>query len=147
MNYPFSRTHRCVFTDILCQYTNTGLFSNLRNVSNIRQLTYPAAHVLIFPDDTEPTDTPTRSSRTAVAVGVAVITVLVLLIIATIAGYFIVRRVKGHTKPDSSTLPSVRYQPNADINMQSGIQNAVYSSGICCHRPLPVPLLICRQID
>ena len=90
------------------------------------------ALVLILPDDTEPTDTPVRSSRTAVAVGVAVIVVLVLLIIAAIAGYFIVRRVKGHTKPDNSTLPSVHYQPNADINMQLGIQNAVYSSGMCC---------------
>ena len=84
---------------------------------------------MVFPDNTEPTDT---SSRTAVAVGVAVITVLVLLIIAAIAGYFIVRRVKGHTKPDSSTLPSVHYQPHADINMQPEIQNAAYSSGICC---------------
>ena len=47
---------------------------------------------------TEQTDTPARSSRTAVAVGVAV-AAIVLLIIAAIAGYFVIRRVKGHAPP------------------------------------------------
>jgi cell division protein FtsN len=73
------------------------------------------------------TESAGKSSRTAVAVGVSVVAIIALLIVAVITAYLIIWRVKGHAKP--STLPTVHYQPHADINMGQGIRNAIYSSG------------------
>ena len=82
--------------------------------------------VMFRTNNTEITDTPVWSSRTAFAIGVAAVIILVLMIIAAaIAGCSIMRRVKGRRKLVSSTLPCVHYQPRVDI----GIENAVYSPG------------------
>jgi hypothetical protein len=92
----------------------TGFFSIMSTPPPTEMVTSPAG-------DTG------KSSRTAVAVGVSVVAIIALLIVAVITAYLIIWRVKGHAKP--STLPTVHYQPHADINMGQGIRNAVYSSG------------------
>lgn len=102
-------------------------------VTSSETLTMPTTTITVGSDMGEKngsmtTDTPIRSPRTAVAVGVAVLSVILFLIIAIIAAYFIVKRVKGPNKP-SATLPSVHYQPNADICLEPGFVNAIYSPG------------------